>query len=90
VSIGLEKMKKEILFWPGFGDNMRMLKWIVERVNGEVSSIESPIGWMPKYQDIDWGEMKFSPEEYDAVMEVDREAWKNEILAHRRIILTNV
>ena len=71
--------------WPGFGDNMRMLKWIVERVNGEVSAIESPIGWMPKYDDIDWGEMKFTPEQYDAVMKVDREAWKTEILAHEEL-----
>lgn len=71
--------------WPGFGDNMRMLKWIVERVNGEVSAIESPIGWMPKYEDIDWGELKFTPEQYDKVMEVDREAWKVEILAHEEL-----
>lgn len=71
--------------WPGFGDNMRMLKWIVERVNGEVSAIESPIGWMPKYEDIDWGELTFTPEQYDKVMEVDREAWKTEILAHEEL-----
>jgi len=71
--------------WPGFGDNMRMLKWIVERVNGEVSAIESPIGWMPKYEDIDWGELNFTPEQYDKVMEVDREAWKTEILAHEEL-----
>ena len=71
--------------WPGFGENMRMLKWIVERVEGEVSSIESPIGWMPKYEDIEWGELAFTEEQYDQVMEVDREAWKNEILNHEEL-----
>jgi phosphoenolpyruvate carboxykinase (GTP) len=71
--------------WPGFGENMRMLKWIVERVEGEVSTIESPIGWMPKYEDIEWGKLAFTEEQYDQVMEVDREAWKNEILNHEEL-----
>lgn len=71
--------------WPGFGENMRMLKWIVERVEGEVSSIESPIGWMPKYEDIEWGDLAFTEEQYEQVMEVDREAWKNEILNHEEL-----
>lgn len=71
--------------WPGFGENMRMLKWVVERVYGEVVSIESPVGWVPRYEDIDWGALNFSKAEYDAVMAVDREAWKNEILAHEEL-----
>jgi phosphoenolpyruvate carboxykinase (GTP) len=71
--------------WPGFGENMRMLKWIIERVEGEVSSIESPIGWVPKYEDIEWGELAFTEEQYEQVMEVDREAWKNEILNHEEL-----
>ena len=71
--------------WPGFGENMRMLKWIVERVYGEVVSIESPVGWVPKYEDIDWGSLNYSLEQYDTVMDVDREAWKKEILAHEEL-----
>ena len=79
------KDKEGHYLWPGFGDNMRILKWIIQRVNGEVSAIESPIGWMPEYEDIEWGNMKFTPEQYDALMEVDREAWKHEILDHEEL-----
>jgi len=79
------KDKDGNFIWPGFSDNMRMLKWIVERVYGEVVSIESPVGWVPKYEDIDWGSLNFTPDQYDAVMDVDREAWKTEILAHEEL-----
>jgi phosphoenolpyruvate carboxykinase (GTP) len=71
--------------WPGFGDNMRVLKWMVERSRGKVSAIESPIGWMPKYEDIDWSGLHFTREDYDRIMEVDREAWKSEIMAHEEL-----
>ena len=71
--------------WPGFSDNMRVLKWIVERSRGKVSAIESPVGWMPKYEDLDWSGLTYTKEEYDRIMEVDREAWKTEIMAHEEL-----
>ena len=61
------------------------MKWIVQRINGQVSAIESPIGWMPKYTDIDWTGLSFDKKDYDRIMEVDREAWKAEILAHEEL-----
>jgi phosphoenolpyruvate carboxykinase (GTP) len=79
------KDEKGNFMWPGFGDNMRVLKWIVQRVRGEVSAIESPIGWMPRYDDIDWRGIDFTKEQYDKVMDVDREAWKTEIHAHEEL-----
>jgi phosphoenolpyruvate carboxykinase (GTP) len=74
--------------WPGYGDNMRILKWIVERANGRAVSIESPIGWMPRYEDIDWrGINNFTPEQFQAVMSIDREQWNSEIVSHEELFL---
>ncbi len=72
--------------WPGFGENMRVLKWIVQRVKGRASAVESPIGWMPRYKDMDWrGLENFTQEDFLAIMAVDREAWKQEILGHEEL-----
>jgi phosphoenolpyruvate carboxykinase (GTP) len=71
--------------WPGFGDNMRVLKWIISRVKGKVSAVESPIGWMPRYSDLDWNGSDFTKENFDRVMDIDREEWKKEVLAHEEL-----
>ncbi len=71
--------------WPGYSDNMRILKWIVERVQGKAFAIESPLGWVPRYEDLDWRGLDFSPEHFNDVMSVDRERWKDEILSHQEL-----
>jgi len=72
--------------WPGFGQNMRVLKWIVERVNGKAFAVESPLGWMPRYEDMDWRGMEnFKREDFQKLMSVDREAWKREVLSHEEL-----
>jgi phosphoenolpyruvate carboxykinase (GTP) len=68
--------------WPGFGDNMRVLKWVVDRVHGRGRAIESPLGWMPRYEDMEWTGTDYPRERFDEVMTIDREAWKKEILGH--------
>ncbi len=73
--------------WPGFGENMRVLKWIVGRVNGNSKAFESPLGWMPRYRDFDWSGLDFSEESWDELMSVDRERMKIQSLQHEELIL---
>ncbi|MCA9271292.1 MAG: phosphoenolpyruvate carboxykinase (GTP), partial [Planctomycetales bacterium] len=68
--------------WPGFGDNMRILKWVVGRSKGKAASTESPIGWMPQYRDIDWRGSDFTKEQFDKLMSTDRTAWSQELASH--------
>ena len=58
--------------WPGFGQNMRVLKWIVERATGKASGVESPIGWMPTHADITWSGLDYDDAHFHHLMEVDR------------------
>jgi len=73
--------------WPGFGENMRVLKWIVERANGHGVAKETPIGWVPGYEDIDWTGLDFPGEKFEELQHFDREAWRREILSHEELFL---
>ncbi|MGA2548416.1 MAG: phosphoenolpyruvate carboxykinase (GTP) [Rectinemataceae bacterium] len=74
--------------WPGFGENIRVLKWIVERANNHGKAIESPLGWMPRYDDICWKGMEgFTKEEFGELMAVDRDQWVAEILSHEELFM---
>jgi len=73
--------------WPGFGENMRVLKWIVERARGRAFSRETPIGRMPHYEDLNWSGLDFSKENFDALMRFDRETLKMRTLEHERLFL---
>lgn len=68
--------------WPGFGENMRILKWVVGRSKGKAASIESPLGWMPQHKDIDWRGLDFSKEQFDKLMSTDRDEWIAELASH--------
>jgi phosphoenolpyruvate carboxykinase (GTP) len=73
--------------WPGFGENTRVLQWIISRINGKVSAVESPLGWVPHYEDIDWTGLDFSKEDFYKIMSVEREAWKLEVLSHEELFM---
>ncbi|MEI7645516.1 MAG: phosphoenolpyruvate carboxykinase (GTP) [Chloroflexales bacterium] len=73
--------------WPGFGDNMRVLKWIVERSHGRAVSVESPIGWIPRYEDMDWRGMNFAKEQFNKIMSIDLKEWQQEVLLHEELFI---
>jgi phosphoenolpyruvate carboxykinase (GTP) len=62
---------------------MRVLKWIVERSRGKSIGVETPLGWMPRYEDMDWRGMEdFTRKDFEKVMNLDRDAWIKEIASH--------
>ncbi len=72
--------------WPGFGENMRVLKWIVDRIHGHGYAAESPLGWMPLCEDFEWeGLDSVTPEDFNQLMAIDREAWNHEISFHEEL-----
>jgi len=68
--------------WPGYGENMRVLRWIVERVEGSASGELNPFGVTPGYRDLDWSGLDFDPARYALVSSVDRDAWTGELALH--------
>ena len=75
--------------WPGFSENMRPLRWIVERATGRVGAKETPIGWMPRYNDLDWRGMDdFSEEDFDELMTIDCERLRMQTLPHEELFLS--
>ncbi len=64
--------------WPGFGENMRVLHWIVDRCNGAGAAIESPLGWVPPFEGLNWTGLDFPKEDFFAIMNIDREQARRE------------
>jgi phosphoenolpyruvate carboxykinase (GTP) len=73
--------------WPGYSENMRVLKWIVERARGQAQAKETPIGWTPHYEDMDWNGLAMSREAFDRLLLVDRAAWRKEVMGHEELFL---
>jgi phosphoenolpyruvate carboxykinase (GTP) len=73
--------------WPGFGENMRVLKWIVDRVHGRTQAQETPIGWTPSYESIEWKGLDFPKDQFEQLQDVDRGAWKSEVIGHEELFI---
>ena len=81
------KDKDGKFMWPGFSENMRVLKWVVDRAHGRSLGKETPIGWTPRYEDIEWRGMDFPKDKFDELQAFDREAWRQEVLGHEELFL---
>jgi phosphoenolpyruvate carboxykinase (GTP) len=68
--------------WPGFGDNMRVLKWMLERIEGTAGGIENIFGTTPRFGDLKWDGIPFSPEEFETITSIDKDAWREELKLH--------
>jgi phosphoenolpyruvate carboxykinase (GTP) len=73
--------------WPGYRENMRIIKWIVDRVHGRVLARETPIGWMPRYEDIDWTGLSMSKDQFDELQAVSPADWKREVIEHEELFI---
>jgi phosphoenolpyruvate carboxykinase (GTP) len=74
--------------WPGYGENMRVLKWIVDRCHGRTQAVQSPLGWMPASQEILWeGLPETVQEAFHDAMSLHREEWMRELLLHEELFI---
>ena len=69
--------------WPGFGENMRVLQWIAQRCQGRAQGMETALGIMPRFEDLNWqGLDKVSPHQYGELSRIDSSAWREELHSH--------
>src|ERR1700736_2444796 len=73
--------------WPGFGDNMRVLKWIVDRCRDRVGAEETPLGWMPVPDDIDLDGLNYDRSKLEQALRIDIEDWKKEVVAQDELFI---
>ena len=72
--------------WPGYGDNMRVLKWIFERTNGDGGAESTMLGWKPRFEDLDWtGMQSFDQAQFDAASRVDAGEWLRELALQKEL-----
>ncbi|WP_343549941.1 phosphoenolpyruvate carboxykinase (GTP) [Ralstonia sp.] len=68
--------------WPGFGENMRVLKWMVDRIEGQAQGDEHVFGVSPRYEELSWDGLDFTAEQFAKVISLDAAAWKEELALH--------
>jgi phosphoenolpyruvate carboxykinase (GTP) len=68
--------------WPGFGDNMRVLKWMMERVDGTAGGVDTIFGTTPRFGDLHWDGSTMAPEEFEELTSIDKGHWRDELKLH--------
>ncbi len=81
------KDEKGRFIWPGYRENMRILHWMVERVRHGAGARETPIGWVPRYDDIDWRGSDYPRARWEDAMAIDRDVWRRQTLEHQELFL---
>ncbi|MED5598815.1 phosphoenolpyruvate carboxykinase (GTP) [Janthinobacterium sp. P210006] len=71
--------------WPGFGDNMRVLKWMLDRIEGKAGGVENLFGTTPQYGDLNWDGLPFTQEQFDTITSIDKAAWVEELKLHTEL-----
>src|SRR5512134_14833 len=71
--------------WPGFGENMRVLQWIIDRVDGRADGVEHVFGVTPRYDDLKWNGLEFPRDRYEQITAIDAGEWRKEIASHAEL-----
>jgi len=74
--------------WPGYGENMRVMEWMLGRIDGTAQGTENVFGTSPRYEDLNWAGLNFTREQFDSVIGVDRAAWQQELTMHDELFAT--
>jgi len=73
--------------WPGFGENFRVLRWIIDRCRGRAPARETQVGWMPRYDEFDWTGLNYSREQFQKCMKIDGAEWQRELISQTELFL---
>jgi phosphoenolpyruvate carboxykinase (GTP) len=71
--------------WPGYGENMRVLKWMIDRIEGKASGKDNGFGVSPTYEELTWTGLDFSPSQFNTVISIDKAAWQKELQLHAEL-----
>jgi phosphoenolpyruvate carboxykinase (GTP) len=71
--------------WPGYGENMRVLKWMIDRIEGKAQGVEHAFGIVPAYDEVNWSGLVFTPAQFDAATGIDTAAWRKELDLHSEL-----
>ena len=71
--------------WPGYGENMRVLKWMIDRIEGSAQGQDNVFGISPSYEELNWNGVAFTPEQFHTVTHIDKAAWQEELGLHEAL-----
>jgi phosphoenolpyruvate carboxykinase (GTP) len=86
-STGSARMPTENSCGPAMARTYEFLKWIVDRARGRALAKETPLGWQPSYEDIDWSGLDFLKEQLEELQRIDHASWRREVLKHEELFL---